>query len=85
MPLLLRSGGDSPVEVEHDRVVKIERIEPPTGARPPLAIWSDTEGSYGVDVDLVRHKVMSLAPSGNSPVLTAAKAVGRLIKGSHGT
>jgi hypothetical protein len=60
MPILYRSNeGTSPV-VKHDRVVRIERIEPATAGRPALAIWSDAEGTYGVDVDQVRNNTMNM-------------------------
>ena len=58
MPILFRSNEEASPTVKHDRVVRIERIEPATAERPALAIWSDAEGTYGVDVDRVRDKSM---------------------------
>ena len=84
MPVLFATPNDGPGEVGHDHIVRVERIEPATTTRPALAIWSDAEGTYGVDVDRVRHSVVSLPPSGNSPVVTAAEALTRLVKRSGG-
>jgi hypothetical protein len=79
-PLLFRSRADLPLTVPHDRVVKVERIQPSNETTPALAIWADTEGEYGVEARLVRGEVMSLAPSGSSPIASAADAIGRTIR-----
>lgn len=83
-PMLFRSAGGGPSRVRHDRIVKVERIEPATATRPALAIWADAEGEYGVEARLVLNDVMNLPPSGYSLAAKAVGAIARRIKATRG-
>jgi hypothetical protein len=78
-PVLFRSRSDLPSTVRHDRVVKVDRIEPSTEVTPDLVIWADTEGEHGVEARLVRNDVVSLSPSG-TPVAHIAEAIERRVR-----
>jgi len=80
MPILYRSIADGPTSVRHDQIVKIERVEPATEIMPALAIWTDGDGSYGVDVKRINGKVVSTSLRGSTPVLALVKAIERRMK-----
>lgn len=77
MPFLFIADGVRTSSVRHYHFVRIERVEPATATTPAIAIWSDAEGTYGVDAEKVRNNVASLAPSGSSPVRRAVDAIAR--------
>lgn len=83
-PVLYRSRDAGPAEIAQHQVVKVERIAPPEGTLPALAIWSDHEGEYGVEARRVTNQVMSLPPSGNSPVSTVVEAIAERLGHPHG-
>ena len=82
-PILFRSRADLPSTVPHDRIVRIERIIEATDTQPPIAVWSDTEGEYGIEARLAGREVVSLPPSGSSPVAKAAEAIERRVRGDR--
>jgi hypothetical protein len=76
-PILVATDPDAPDRVARSIVVRIDRVTEPTDSLPALAIWSDAEGEYGVEADLVADHVVSLPPAGDSPVVRTGDAIAR--------
>lgn len=75
LPILYRSEPDAPTAVRHDRVVRVDRVEPASDTTPELVIYTDGDGSYGVDRERVAGKVVSDTLRGSTAVLAAWKAI----------
>ena len=84
MALLFKSD-PSRIAVRHYRVVRIEGVEPASGSTPATAIWSDADGSYGVEAERLLGNVMNIAvPPGASLLERLAEAVARRINRFRG-
>src|SRR5512138_659852 len=80
-PILFHADRRAPDLVAEHLVVRIDRIGPAEADRPALAIWSDDRGEHGVEARRVTNQVMSLPPSGDSPVAKVAEAIEARIRG----
>lgn len=78
-PILFHDDPAAPDVVASDLVVRVERISPAAGGRPAMIIGNDDRGEHGIEARRVSNQLMSLPPSGNSPVTKAAEAIGSVI------